>query len=138
MMTMKTARTSPLMTPMILITPMTLTIPTSLTILMNLMKLIFPLTFQQPQFPLHLSLQKTQMMAEVIVWLMDWSQNLRSSADLASRWILNRHIRWLWLEPNSRKLESACSLMHSFSKHYYFMITEYKTFSHLVFAVKST
>lgn len=29
---------------------MTLTIPTSLTILMNLMKLIFPLTFQQCQF----------------------------------------------------------------------------------------
>ena len=58
------------MTPTML-TLMTLTIPTSLTILMNLMKLIFPLTFQQSQFSLHLSLRKAQMMAEVIVWLMD-------------------------------------------------------------------
>ena len=59
------------MTPTTLKPLMTLTIPTSLTILMNLMKLIFPLIFQQSQFSLHLSLRKAQMMAEVIVWLTD-------------------------------------------------------------------
>ena len=59
------------MTPTTLIPLTTLTIPMSLTILMNLMKLIFPLTFQQSQFSLHLSLRKAQMMAEVIVWLTD-------------------------------------------------------------------